>query len=65
MMLKIRGISTVEDFLTGVNRFGQGLTGCQINLLVRFFVLSCDPICLALLYNMTNESQSEIADIVF
>ncbi len=25
-MLNIRGMSTVEDLLTGVNRFGQGLT---------------------------------------
>ena len=25
-MLNIRGMSIVENFLTGVNRFGQGLT---------------------------------------
>ncbi len=26
MMLNVRGMSTVENFLTGVNRFGHGLT---------------------------------------
>ncbi len=33
MMLNIRGMSIVENFLTGVNRFGQGLTGRELSVI--------------------------------
>jgi len=41
MMLNIRGMSTVENLLTGVNRFGHGLTIIRLIHIRRHVLISC------------------------